>query len=493
MPTWIDYAGALQQQALQRQYAQIQLADFQQKQQDRQRQQAALTAAGNALPMLLAGQQQQAPQLAPPPQPPNPGQSSVSMQQPSAAPGQMPPLPPGMPPGAAGTTGAPGKPPLPPFQPMPSAGAQPSQMPQISAPPTAPAAPQQSGGPLTLDSAIKVLKDQGLSGADLMAGLQQLTPILDSQAKMQAAQIQQQFQHELQIANLQERYDALRQRAQDNALNRQDREQAHDDSMAIRREMIGLSRQRLNISINGGAGGGAPAPNLVPDAQGNLPTPKAIAGYSSEAIKALAEDYAVRGPTALAGFGKSNLPPAARAEVINYAAALNNQRGQNFATNKAQYAADTAGARANATQAAKVDAAANALVQTGGIGDQFQESIDALNRTGVPFANEAQMEVLRRTNDPRVAAFDAAQNGVVSEAAQILGRGTLTVNSMEEARRVVSGWKTSAAAKAGLAQLKREAATTVKASSEEVAKSARTPKGQPGLNAIPAGWSVQEH
>jgi len=145
-----------------------------------------------------------------------------------------------------------------------------------------------------------------------------------------------------------------------------------------------------------------------------------------------------------------------------------------------QYAADTAGARSNAVQAAKVDAAANALVQPGGIGDQFQEAVDALNRTGIPFANEAQMAILRKSNDPRVAAFDAAQNGVVSEAAQILGRGTLTVNSMEEARRVVNGWKTSEATKAGLAQLKREAATTVKASSEEVAKSARTPKGQPG-------------
>jgi hypothetical protein len=103
-----------------------------------------------------------------------------------------------------------------------------------------------------------------------------------------------------------------------------------------------------------------------------------------------------------------------------------------------------------------------------------------LGRTGLPLANQAQMQALRLTNDPRVSTYDTAVNGVVSEAAQILGRGTITVNSMEEARKVVEGWHTSAQARAGLAQLKREAGTTVKASSEEVAKSAGTAKGQPG-------------
>lgn len=488
-----------------RQKANMLMLMFQQKQQDRQRQQAALAAAGNSLPALLAGQGQPV-QLASPPQPPMPGQASQPGVGPApgmgaqmlagASPAQntLPPLPATMRSGSVRGQ----QPPLPPFRAMPTTGS-PAQgsAPQIQSPPTA-AAPQQqqqSSGPLTLENAIKVLRDQGLSGADLMAGLQQLSPVLDAQAKSQAAQLELQFNREMKMADLQYRYDAMRQRADDNALNRADREQAHQDSLGIQQQMLELRRASLSARIGSGASA-TPAPDLTPDAQGNLPAPKAMAGYSSEAIKALAEDYAARGPSALAGFGKSNLPPAARAAVVNYAAALNGQRGQNFASNRIQYAADTAGARSNATQAAKVDAAANALVQQGGIGDQYQESIDALDRTGIPFANEAQMAVLRRTNDPRVAAFDAAQNGVVSEAAQILGRGTLTVNSMEEARRVVSGWRTSAAARAGLAQLKREATTTVKASSEEVAKSARTPKGQPGASAgggIPAGWSVTEH
>jgi len=316
---------------------------------------------------------------------------------------------------------------------------------------------------------------------------------MDSQAKAQAAQAQTQFNQEFKLAQLKEVEGYHKSELDNHSIDANQRARHEDSLLAIQQERLGIERQRL-AAAQGPTG--APADNIAPDAQGNLPTPKAMSGYSSEAVKALAEDYAQRGPTALAGFGKSNLPPAARAEIVNYASALNKTRGQNFATNKIQYAADTAGARVNATQAAKVDASANALNQPGGIGDQFQQAIDALNRTGIPIANEAQMAILRRSNDPRVSSYDAAQNAVVSEAAQILGRGTLTVNSMEEARRVVNGWHTSEQAKAGLAQMKREAATTVKASSEEVTKSAQTPKGQPGVqtgSGIPSGWSVTEH
>jgi len=275
----------------------------------------------------------------------------------------------------------------------------------------------------------------------------------------------------------------------------------HDDALeklASRRADISQEGVDIRARKGAGTGGGAPAApaeNITPDASGNLPAPKGVAGFSSQAIQALGEDYAVRGPTALAGFGYKNLPPQARAEIVNYAAAKNAASGGNFASNKIQYAADTAGARVNAQQAAKVDAAANALTSPGGIADQFQGAIDALNRTGIPVANQVQMQALRTTNDPRVAAYDTAMNGVVSEAAQILGRGQITVTSMDEARKVVEGWHTSEQAKTGLAQIKREAGTTVKASSEEVAKSARTPKGQPGLQAggIPQGWTVTEH
>lgn len=495
LPYFMQYQQQAQQDAIAKQKAQQEALSFQQAQQDRQSQQAAMAAAGNALPQLMAGgQPAMQPQMPPPPQPPAPGQPSQPMQQAGGGvplpqgpvPGQvnLPPLPPG------GVQGQ-----VPPFRTMPTAP-PPQQMAvpaQIGPPPDPTAPPQQpQGGGWTMQQVLKGGTDQGLTGKGLYDYMGLMMPVMDAQSKAQAAQLQQQFQHELQIATLQERYDALRQQADNNALNREQRAQAHQDSLGIQQQMVDLRRQ----ARSGGSGASTePAPDLKPDAQGNLPAPKPVAGFSSEAIQALAEDYAVRGPTALAGFGYKNMPPAARAEIVNYAAAKNKQTGGNFASNKIQYAADTAGARVNAQQAAKVDAAANALVQPDGIGDQFQQAMDALERTGVPIANQAQMEILRQKFDPRVSAYDMAQNGVVSELAQILGRGQLTVNSMEEARKRVENWHTSAQAKAGLAQAKREAATTVKASSEEVAKSARTPKGQPGaMTRAPAqnakGWNL---
>jgi hypothetical protein len=459
-------------------------------------------------------QQQPAPQQGQPQQQPNPLQQAYmagakagaqhviaqvqQSQQPQGGaasmpqgpvPGQVnrPPLPPG---GAQGQVA--------PFQPMPtSPPPQQDAAPQGIAPPPA-AGPQQQTqqpGPLTIQAAITALQAQGLKGADLMAGLAQLQPVLDTQAKQQNAQLQAQFNNEMKEAQVQDRRDALQERAREADQRSEDakasvaeRQQAAGEAAQARMQIAQLIAQ-TRMTTSGMAPGGAPPTDIKPGADGKLPAPPGVDGYSSEAIKALGEDYAIRGPQALSGFARSGFSPRARAEVINYAAAKNAQNGSNLATNKAQYAADTSAARVNANQAAKVDASANALVQPDGIGDQFQQSIDALDRTGVPIANQAQMAALRASNDPRVATYDTAQNGVVSEAAQILGRGTLTVNSMEEARRVVDGWHTSAQAKAGLAQLKREAATTVKASSEEVSKSAKTPKGQPGT-ASGAGGTV---
>jgi hypothetical protein len=485
LPAFLQYQQAAQQQANQNQAAQIQLAQFQQSQAQQRQQQAAMAAAGNALPQLLASGQAGSPQqgqMPPPPQPPQPGQASQPQQAPQQAGAPLP---------GQGPAPGPVRPPLPPFRPMPTTPSQAQTAPQgaIPAPPVPQAAPPQQpqqgqGGPLTLQSAIKVLQDQGLSGADLMAGLQQLTPLLDAQAKQQATQAQQQFNDQLQLARLADQKDAIQERAReadqrskDTQLGIQERAQAAGEAAKMRLLIAEMVH-----------GGGAAIPAAEP---ADALNPKAAAGYSAEALKALGEDYAQRGPAALAGFGRGNLPPAARAEVVNYAAAKNAQSGGNFATNAIQYKADTAGAQVNAKQAAKVDASANALTQPEGIGDQFQGAIDALDRTGIPIANEAQMQALRLSNDPRVATYDTAKNGVVSEVAQILGRGQVTVNSMEEARKVIDGWHTSDQARAGLAQLKREAATTVKASSEEVAKSARTPKGQPGLKTAPVAGETR--
>jgi hypothetical protein len=485
LPAFIQYQGQLQAQEQAKQQQQMQLQMFQQQQQDRQRQQAAQAAAGNALPQLMqSGMPAQQPQMPPPPQAPQPGQPSQPMQMPpqgggapmpqGPVPGQMqpPPLPPG---GAQGQMPPAG---VPPFRPMPT-----SPPPQQAGPAAIPAPPQQQApqpnpqqdqmeGGFSLSNIIQSGQKQGLSGTDLYDYVQTMEPYMTAQQKAQADK----FKTQLELKKLDAEIALHQTAAQNQQLSLAERER-HDNALEqLASRRADIAQGHLNISISREGEGAAPAA-----AQGNPLEPKGTAGYSADAIKALGDDYAVRGPSALAGFGYKNLPPAARAEIVNYAAAKNSETGGNFASNKIQYAADTAGARVNAQQAAKTDAASNALTSPGGIGDQFQQAIDSLNRTGIPIANQAQMQALRLSNDPRIATYDTAMNGVVSESAQILGRGQITVNSMEEARKVVSGWHTSEQAKAGLAQLKREAATTVKASSEEVAKSARTPKGQPGI------------
>jgi hypothetical protein len=517
-PGWVNaYPNFLAMQQ-QQQEKNIQAWQFQQTQQQARQQAAAQQAAGNALPQLLQGGQVAAQptqgQMPPPPQPPAPGQASTPMQPPPSGPagggipplpqgpqpGQVnrPPIPPGgVPQGAAGAMPPPG---VPPFKPMPTTPPpQQAAAPAAITPPPAQAPQQQAQQPpaddqmeggFSLQRIVQSGQKQGLTGSDLWAYVNTFEPYMTAQQKAKAEQVKNQIE----IKKLDAEIQAHQIAASNQQLSLQERIK-HDDALerlASRRADI----QQENVDVRkGNAGGGgapsAPAPDITPNAQGELPPPKAIGGFSSQAIQALADDYATRGPTALAGFGYKNLPPAARAEIVNYAAAKNNQTGGNFASNKIQYAADTAGARVNAQQAAKTDAAANALTSTGGIGDQFQKAIDDLGRTGLPIANQAQMQALRLTNDPRVSTYDTAVNGVVSEAAQILGRGTITVNSMEEARKVVEGWHTSAQARAGLAQLKREASTTVKASSEEVAKSAGTAKGQPGINGAPKVGTVE--
>jgi len=282
LPYFIQYQGQLQQQDLARQQAQQQAQAFQmqqqqwqQAQQDRQRQQAAQAAAGNALPQLLqGGMPAQQPQLPPPPQPPAPGQASQPVQQPQgAAPmpgmgpapgGVQPPLPlSGIPQGAQ-------QQPIPPFRPMPTTPPQ-SMAPQgaIPAPPAqaAATAPQPGGGPLTLQGAVKVLQDQGLSGADLMAGLQQLTPVLDSASKAQAAQLQQQFNNELKLQTLQDRHDAWVQASQDRNASTEQRSIAAEQANATRVMLgqLGASIREQALAQRAQMAAGTPDQKIDPD------------------------------------------------------------------------------------------------------------------------------------------------------------------------------------------------------------------------------------
>jgi hypothetical protein len=479
LPYFLQYQQAAEQQAAQRQLRALQLAQFQTEQQNRQRQQAALEAAGNALPMLIGQQgqpmQMPPPQMPPPPQPPNPGQPSVPAQSSlGGAPGQMPPLPPGMPPGMSGGTGARGKPPLPPFQPMPTAGSPAQTAPmQIPAPPAAPAAPQQPNGPLTLDSAIKVLKDQGLSGADLMMGLQQLTPILDSQAKAQAAQIQQQFTRELQIAQLQERYDALRQRAEDNALNREDRRQARAESNALRAESIALRRQTLAMGMGDDA------------------------KFSPEDLKFLAEqaragDTSVYQNLGRGAQGAKNII-ALRREVMRQEREAGGT-GADIAAANAGFQGEKAAARTGATRAANIGMAVAEAQKTFPL---VREASAALPRTEFPGVNRAMQAAQTGTGDPRVVALGTALNTSVNAYARAISpTGVPTVSDKEHARELLSTASTPEQLNAVLSMMEKEMSAARQAPTEVQAQQKARISGRGEGSAstgLPAGWSVKEH
>ncbi|HDR9199732.1 TPA: hypothetical protein QDB48_001019 [Burkholderia vietnamiensis] len=475
LPYFLQYQQQAQESALRRQYAQLQLASFQQEQQDRQRKQAALEAAGNALPMLLApqGQQGQPAQMPPPPQAPNPGQASMPAPPMQATPaqGQIPPLPSGMPPGMSGTTGAAGKPPLPPFQPMPTAGS-PAQAtpPQIPAPPSnVPGPMQQSSGPLSLDGAIKVLKDQGLSGADLMAGLQQLTPILDSQAKQQAAQIQQQFQHQLQIAQLQERYDALRQRAEDNALNREDRRQARAESNQLRAESIALRRQAIAMA-NGD------------DAK-----------FSPDDLKFLAEqaragDTSVYQNLGRGAQGAKNII-ALRREVMRQEREAGGT-GADIAAANAGFQGEKAAARTGATRAANIGMAVAEAQKTFPL---VREASAALPRTEFPGVNRAMQAAQTGTGDPRVVALGTALNTSVNAYARAISpTGVPTVSDKEHARELLSTASTPEQLNAVLSMMEKEMSAARQAPTEvqaqQKARISGRGEGAPAVGTVEGGY-----
>lgn len=445
LPYFIQYQGQLQAQEQARQQQQMQLQMFQQAQQDRQRQQAAQAAAGNALPQLLQ----------PPPQPPAPGQASQPMQQAGVplpqgpVPGQMqpPPLPPG---GAQGQMPPAG---VPPFRPMPT-----TPPPQQAAPASIPAPPQPAptpqqqaqGGPLSMQSAIKVLQDQGLSGADLMAGLQQLQPLLDSQAKQQSAQLQMQFQNELKLQAVQDRHDQLKermreadQRSEDRALDRQDRAAARAESNALRAETIALRKQQ--IAISGGE-----------DAK-----------FSPEDVRFLAEqahagDTSVYQNLGRGAQGAKNIIAVRRA--VMDLAKERGESGADIAAANAGFQGEKAAARTGATRAANIGMAVTEAQQTFPL---VRQASAALPRTEFPGVNRAIQAAQTGSGDPRVVALGTALNTSVNAYARAISpSGVPTVSDKEHARELLSTASTPEQLDAVLGMMEKEMKAAQKAPTE---------------------------
>lgn len=464
LPYFIQYQGELQNQALQRQQAQQQLLAFQQAQQDRQRQQAAQAAAGNALPQLFAGGQPAQLQAPPPPQPPAPGQGSQPAQQASGGvplpqgpvPGQVlrPPLPPG---------GVQGQVPHQPFRRMPTSPPPvQSQAPAIPSPPQAAPAPQQQG-PLTLDSAVKVLRDQGLEGADLFAGLQQLTPLLDAQSKQQAAALQQRFNQELQLARLNETADYHGALAQSRDVSEEERARHNQALEGIQQTLIPLKAQALQQKIAGN-----PDAKLAPDD-----------------VQFMAEQYlAAPDPSIFTNLGRGAqgaqnvvaLRKAIKAEAQKQGLSPADVAALGIGVQGEKAAARTAG-----TRAANVGLAAAEAQQTFPL---VRQASAALPRTQFVPANRAIQAAETNTGDPRVIALGTALNTSVNAYARAISpTGTPTVADKEHARELLSTANTPEQLDAALNIMEQEMQAAQRAPQEVKAQQRERIAGKPAAQA----------
>jgi hypothetical protein len=475
MPYYIQDLGQLQQQAAQKQQMQLQQqealqrqAAIQQQQQDRQRQMAAANAAGNVLPQMFAPPPSPAQQSGvPPPQPPMPGQPSQPMMQPRQ--GMLPPPPQGTQQGQPPMQqGMPQPQQPPPYRPMPTTPpALPSQGGMIAPPPQGQQPSQQQQGPLSFEHAVKLLSDQGLKGADLMAGLQQLQPLLDTQAKMQAAQVQQQFTNELKLQQLQNAHDNLEekkreadQRAQDHKLDRADRAQARADSLAIRRDSLELRKQIADM--------------------GNKKA-------TDESIDFTAERILAGDPKATVGMGRDK---ATLRAVNDAVAAKAKERGidatkfiqtqqDTSATNKAKQAAGSQAGKV-ATAAKEVDNFAPIAI----------EMSDKVPRTSFVFLNKGLEAARTQTSDPDMLRFIAANRSLATAYGMAIGRGTTNVHAQQEAEKLLTSQTSPEGYKAIVGVIQREAKAAAAAPKEVIKSFGKEDDSAP---AIPSGWSVKEH
>lgn len=480
LPYFMQYEQQANQQRIQQQEAQMRMQAFQQQQQDRLRQQAALQAAGNALPQLLAPPPQQvqmqpgafpgsgpSPQMPPAPQPPMPGQASQPMMQP----GQ-------------GQTPQPQQP-IQPFRPMPTTPPPQAGMgapASIPAPPSpTPTAPQMPAGGLTLQNAIDTLRSQGLEGADLMAGLGQLMPVLDAQSKAQAAQIQSNFNNELKIAALEDRRQQLKdrheeavQRSEDRKLDRQDRAAARAESNAIRREMLSIKAQQA-------AGN--------PDAK-----------LDKETLQYMAQQYVAAPDQSMftnlgrGAQGAGNVIALRRA--IQEEAKAQGLSPAEMAAKGIAVGGEKAAARTAGTKATNVDLAASEAQKTMGIA---QELSNKLPRTEFVPANRAIQAWQTNTGNPDVIAFGAALNTVVNAYARAISpSGTPTVSDKEHARQMLSTANTKDQFDSVMRVMQQEMAAARQAPREVMESQRGRITNQPESHgastapAIPAGWTVKE-
>jgi hypothetical protein len=332
-------------------------------------------------------------------------------------------------------------------------------------------AQQAVGGGFSLENAVKLLKDQGLDGADLFTGLQQLMPLLDRQAQLQATQAQQQFNRELQVARLEQQHEAIVQRANDASLNRESREQI---AGLARQSRMELAQFRLN----------ATGANAVQN----------DAKLDSDTIKMMAGDYlAAPDPSIFTNLGRGRQGAAnvvALREEIAKQAKDQGLTGADLAALRIGVGGEKAAARTAGTKATNVALAASEAQQTFPL---VREASAAIPRTEMPAINKLMEAAQTGTGDPRWITLGTALNTAVNAYARAVSpSGTPTVSDKQHARDLLGAHLTDGQIGAALDIMNKEMQAAQEAPARvQAAQKARIAGGSKPV-AIPQGWSVEE-
>ncbi len=427
--------------------------------------QAAQQAAGNALPALLR----------PPPQTqtPSPGQPSVPMMQPGQMqqqppmppqgmqqqggmrpplPPGIPPLPQGMPPGMRpGMQGqAPGQPspprpqqPMPPqpYRPMPTQpsmsmqGHQGGGIPQMPPRPQQPMQGQQQNqqGGLNFDQAVKALQSQGLSGAELFQGFNQLWPVLSASAKAQVDEETRKFRQNMQDQMLDYRRDALAQREKDSQL----RANRSDQWLDLQKQNFSNKQEQQKVGL------------LDPDS-----------------INRIAMLYRLEGPDkALKGVSRQGSSGRANIAAINDTLTKLGASPSELIDSEQMTGARKKEVDTSAASLGKVLPLINEIdTQT----DILLKASQNVPRTFSPLTNKMLQFYKNQTGDPAMKALAVAAISAKGTYANMLGRGASTDATRREADLVFDTIDSPEALAAAIATVRKESENIKRAFTQAV-------------------------
>lgn len=449
----IEMARVLQAMQLQKQAAD-------QAGQDRQRQMAARSGAGQAfLGAFGGGGLPPPPPAGPMPQPPMPGASSAppgagGAPQPPAQPMGPPPGPSmgnmtgGMPPPPAqGGAGAPAPPQG--WQPMP----KPPEAPPTGAgggmgaelPPPPGGGVQQPKNPLNPAALAEQWKKEGVPPDQVMDRLDALTPFMTAQSKAELghAKLQIQVQTEARHfaeSRLKELMEEKRFQQGERRLDQSDRridqqnEQANRRAdQADRRAAQGDSRIALAIER---AGQGV---------ENALDTDDA---------KLIAERILAGDNTAASGLARSKGAMAMVQKEMTKLAKEQGMSGKDIAQRIAEFQGEKAGQRTLGTKTANIEIAASEAYK---MADLALDASEKLGRTGIKSLNAAQQAVQGGTASPELRRFVAANTSFVNTYARAISpQGVPTVEDKKHAYEMLNTAFTKGDYAATIDQLKKE-------------------------------------